>query len=75
METGKLKMISDRLEALTLHVCIGICASMLVVASAHVIWRYVFNSALSWSEEFLRFTLVWFSLLSASIIHKRRGDI
>ena len=44
-----------------------ICIAMVVVAFAHVIWRYVFNSALTWSKNFA-FTLVWFALLSASII-------
>lgn len=75
MKKDNMKVISDQLERLTLHACMLLCAAMLIVASAHVLWRYLFNSALSWSEEFLRFTLVWFSLLSASIIHKRRGHM
>lgn len=52
-----------------------ICGSMLLVAWLHVIRRYVFNNALTWSEEFLKFSLVWFSLLSASIIQKRKGHL
>lgn len=75
MRTALLKTISDRLEKSTLFVCMVICGAMLLVAWAHIVWRYVLNNALSWSEEFLRFTLVWFTLLSASIIHKRRGHI
>jgi TRAP-type C4-dicarboxylate transport system permease small subunit len=35
----------------------------------------VLDNSLTWSEEFLRFSLVWFSLLSASLIHKDRGHI
>jgi TRAP-type C4-dicarboxylate transport system permease small subunit len=53
----------------------AICAVMLVVAWMHVTRRYVFNSALTWSEEFLRFTIVWYALLSASILHKRNGHL
>ncbi|HHY92493.1 MAG TPA: TRAP transporter small permease [Firmicutes bacterium] len=75
MQTSWLGRISDRLEKSTLFVCMVICGAMLLVAWAHIVMRYVFNNALSWSEEFLRFTLVWFALLSASIIHKRRGHI
>ena len=63
MKKDNMKVISDQLERLTLHACMLLCAAMLIVASAHVLWRYLFNSALSWSEEFLRFTLVWFSFL------------
>lgn len=75
METGFLKRTSDYLEKATFYVCMVICGVMLIVAWAHIIWRYVLNNALTWSEEFLRFSLVWFALLSASIIHKRRGHI
>ena len=65
----------NKLESITLKASMVICTSMLLVAWAHVIIRYVFNNALTWSEEYLRFSLVWFALLSASIIHKRRGHI
>jgi len=65
----------NQLESITLKVTMVICSLMLLVAWTHVIRRYVFNNALTWSEEFLRFSLVWFSLLSASIIHKSRGHI
>lgn len=44
---------------------------MLMVAWAHIFYRYILNNSLSWSEEFLKICLVWFSLLSASIITKR----
>jgi TRAP-type C4-dicarboxylate transport system permease small subunit len=63
------------LEKITLYITMGICSIMLIIAWVHVIRRYVFNDALTWSEEFLRFSLVWFALLSASIIHKRRGHL
>jgi TRAP-type C4-dicarboxylate transport system permease small subunit len=63
------------LEKITLYTTMTICATMLIVAWVHVIRRYVFNNSLTWSEEFLRFSLVWFALLSASIIHKKRGHL
>ena len=51
------------------------CGHVILVGWAHVIRRYVFNNALTWSEEFFRFSLIWFALLSDSIIHKRLGHI
>jgi len=63
------------LEKITLYITMVLCSTMLIIAWLHVIRRYVFNNALTWSEEFLRFSLVWFALLSASIIHKRRGHL
>jgi len=75
METTGLEKLCDTVEKYTLNITMGICAVMLVVAWMHVTRRYVFNSALTWSEEFLRFTIVWYALLSASILHKRNGHL
>jgi len=75
MEKSKLERFCDFVEKATLDVTMVICAVMLVVAWIHVIRRYAFNSALTWSEEFLRFTIVWYALLSASILHKRNAHL
>jgi TRAP-type C4-dicarboxylate transport system permease small subunit len=75
MDKTRLEKCCDRIEKYTLNVTMAICAVMLVVAWLHVTRRYVFNSALTWSEEFLRFTIVWYALLSASILHKRNGHL
>jgi TRAP-type C4-dicarboxylate transport system permease small subunit len=75
MEKTRLEKLCDTVEKYTLDITMGICAVMLVVAWMHVTRRYVFNSALTWSEEFLRFTIVWYALLSASILHKRNGHL
>jgi len=75
MEKTLLEKFCDYVEKYTLNITMGICAVMLIVAWMHVIRRYVFNSALTWSEEFLRFSIVWYALLSASILHKRNGHL
>jgi TRAP-type C4-dicarboxylate transport system permease small subunit len=75
MEKPRLERFCDVIEKATLNATMVICAFMLVVAWMHVIRRYAFNSALTWSEEFLRFTIVWYALLSASILHKRNGHL
>jgi TRAP-type C4-dicarboxylate transport system permease small subunit len=75
MDKTRLEKCCDRVERYTLNTTMVICAVMLVVAWMHVTRRYVFNSALTWSEEFLRFTIVWYALLSASILHKRNGHM
>jgi len=75
MDKIRLEKFCNTVEKYTLNITMGICALMLVVAWMHVIRRYVFNSALTWSEEFLRFAIVWYALLSASILHKRNGHM
>lgn len=63
------------LEKLTFVVLITLLCVMLAVAWSHVFWRYILERSLFWSEEFLRFSLVWFALLSASVIFKRKGHL
>lgn len=75
MEKPKIERYCDVIEKVTLDVTMVICAVMLVVAWMHVTRRYVFNNALTWSEEFLRFSIVWYAMLSASILHKRNGHL
>lgn len=75
MEETSFEKFCNTAEKVTLNVTMAICVVMLVVAWMHVTRRYVFNSALTWSEEFLRFTIVWYALLSASILHKRNGHL
>jgi TRAP-type C4-dicarboxylate transport system permease small subunit len=75
MEKMRLERFCDSVEKATLDVTMVICAIMLVVAWMHVVRRYAFNSALTWSEEFLRFSIVWYAMLSASILHKRNGHL
>jgi TRAP-type C4-dicarboxylate transport system permease small subunit len=75
MEETSFEKFCNTAEKVTLSVTMVICVVMLVVAWMHVTRRYVFNSALTWSEEFLRFIIVWYALLSASILHKRNGHL
>ena len=41
--------------------------AMVLIVSAGVFWRYGLNSALSWSEELVRYLLVWISFLGATM--------
>lgn len=75
MEKAKLETFCDRLEKFTLDANMVICGAMLVIVWLHVIRRYLFNNALTWSEECLRFSIVWYALLSASILHKRNAHL
>jgi TRAP-type C4-dicarboxylate transport system permease small subunit len=50
-------------------------AVMVAVVSASVFWRYGLNAALSWSEELVRYLLVWISFLGASMATYRGAHI
>jgi TRAP-type C4-dicarboxylate transport system permease small subunit len=40
---------------------------LLIVMSAQVLWRYVFNDPIYWSEELARYLFVWLTFLAASM--------
>lgn len=54
-------------NALVKYVLVVMLAVMFVLTTLQVILRYVFNSALSWSEELVRFIFVWATFLGAAI--------
>lgn len=58
-----------------LDAIIAIGLVMLVVAWAHVFYRYVLNDSLTWSEELLKILLVWFCLLSTTVIAVQREHV
>lgn len=36
-----------------------VLVSMVVILMAHIVFRYVLNNSLTWSEELLKIMLVW----------------
>lgn len=59
------------LKAILTIVLVG----MVVILMAHIICRYVLNNSLTWSEELLKILLVWFGMLSVSILAVRREHV
>ncbi|UOQ83436.1 TRAP transporter small permease [Gracilibacillus salinarum] len=48
---------------------------MVVVTSWQVISRYILNNPSSVTDEFLRFSLIWFSLLAGAYVVGKKGHI
>lgn len=48
---------------------------MVISATLGVFYRYVLLDPLSWSEEFVRFSFIWFSYLSTSYVFVHGGNI
>ena len=70
-----LQRISDIINRITEVVLVIILAAMAVVVFLQVIFRYVFNFPLFWTEEFARYCLVWASLLGSAVAIKRGQHI
>lgn len=62
-----LGRISDILNRWTKYLAGLLLAAMTILVFLQVLFRYVLNAPLDWSEELSTFTFVWMALLGASI--------
>ena len=70
-----LQRISDIISRITEVILIIVLSTMAVVVLLQVIFRYVLNFPLFWTEEFARYCLVWSSLLGSAVAVKRGQHI
>ena len=70
-----LQRISDFANRVTEGFLVVILSGMAVVVFLQVIFRYVLNLPLFWTEEFARYSLVWASLLGSAVAVKRGQHI
>ena len=68
------KLLTVSFKVLKAVLC-AILIGMVAILMAHVIFRYVLNNSLSWSEELLKILLVWFGMLSVSVLAARREHV
>jgi TRAP-type C4-dicarboxylate transport system permease small subunit len=74
MEASLLDRISNGLNEVVKYLAAVLLASMTIIVFLQVLFRYVLNHPLDWSEELGSFAFVWASLLGASIGLKRREN-
>ena len=70
-----MRRISDILNRITEGILIIILSGMAVVVFLQVIFRYILNLPLFWTEELARYCLVWASLLGSAVAVKRGQHI
>jgi len=69
-----LKYLKKLRRSKVIEVIIAIQVAILsIVVLAQVIFRYVLNHPLAWSEEMARFLLIWIVLLAAAVGVKRKS--
>ncbi|MCP5152085.1 MAG: TRAP transporter small permease [Chromatiales bacterium] len=62
-----LARFNDALMAVCRHLITFIVAALAVILIAAVVWRYGFDSAISWSEEACKYLMVWLAFLGTPI--------
>jgi len=70
-----ISLVSYWLNRISEVVCCSVLLAMTIVVVLQVICRYLLGAALTWSEEFARFGLVWITFLGAGIALKRRAHM
>ena len=75
MAGDTLQRISDIINSITEGILVIVLSGMAVVVLLQVIFRYVLNLPLFWTEELARYCLVWSSLLGSAVAVKRGQHI
>ncbi len=70
-----MKKIRDWLDKTIEIFACSLCVMMVGVACWQVISRYLFNSPSTFSEELLRFSLVWISVIGLAYVAGKREHI
>lgn len=65
-----LDKICDRINKVIEYITIILLAGIVVALFAQVVFRFVFNTGLTWSEELSRYLQIWVIFLGSSIIFK-----
>jgi len=69
-----IEKISDRINKISVALCVFLLGALTVVTFAQIVCR-VFFTALSWSEEAARYLLVWATMLGAGCVYKAGSHI
>jgi TRAP-type C4-dicarboxylate transport system permease small subunit len=70
-----MQRMSDIINRATEAILIIVVSGMAVVVLLQVIFRYILNFPLFWTEELARYCLVWSSLLGSAVAVKRGQHI
>ncbi|MFV0393131.1 MAG: TRAP transporter small permease, partial [Coprobacillaceae bacterium] len=62
-------MTRQKLNRILITFCAALLGLMVVEALWQVITRYVFNSPSVWTDEMLRFQLIWLTMIGAPTAH------
>jgi TRAP-type C4-dicarboxylate transport system permease small subunit len=70
-----LSGIQRGIDGVVRWIVIGFMLVMTLAVSLQIVFRYVFNAPLGWSEEVARFSFVWVSFFGASALMRVREHI
>lgn len=72
---GKVQSLTNLINKMVSHICLFTMAGMTIIVLLGVIFRYVFRTPLSWTEELSRYLMIWGASLAISIGIKEKGHV
>lgn len=68
-----MRRVLDKLDLIIRIILVVFLGVMIVVGTMQVVYRYVIEESLSWSEELLRFMYVWVTMIGVSLGIRRKS--
>jgi TRAP-type C4-dicarboxylate transport system permease small subunit len=72
---GALKWLTASADWLLCKVCIALFMAILVTMMLQILFRYVFNAPLTWTEELARYLYIWACWLGAPVAMRRGNHV
>lgn len=72
---GKVQKLSNLLNIIVSQFCLYTMAGMTIIVLLGVLFRYVFRTPLSWTEELSRYLMIWSASMAVSIGIKEKGHV
>ena len=67
----RFKKLCTRFESIIHVMIVAIAVIMMVIGILQILFRYVFSSSLSWSEESIRYLHVWLVTIGGTVCFYR----
>ena len=65
----------DFIEFVIERILIGLMLIFVGIIVVQIVWRYILNSPLTWSEQVSRYLFIWAMLLAIPIVTRKKQDI
>ena len=66
-----MELFNKRLEKFICHFVVAMTAIMILIGNMQVIYRYVLQKSLTWSEETMRYMNIWITMIGACYGYKK----
>ena len=70
-----MSKVAKCIESVQTKVCAFLLAFMCVMVALQVILRYVFNFSFVWSEELIRYLMIWMVMIGSALVQDKNEHV